>query len=244
MLTGSRGRATVTVLALALAASGCGARHASQASPAPSPSSGVKAESTLSMGDAIVTTDRLDELASEVARSALSAANRGAFARFVKNNRKRPEAYDGKTVRQIVNFEVAYENGLAAVEATERREEANARHLETMIDARVASGRDLGRAIAFGVSLRNKTDKRVKHVDVELEITDALVHKQLGLIELNIDRDLGPHASATFAFPVRYGVFGIDAAKMMAASHRAKTFAVRPTQVIYADGSAVGIPSD
>ncbi len=196
------------------------------------------------MADAIVTADRVDEVANEVAHSTLSAAERGSFARFVANNRKRPESYDGKSVRQIINFEVAYENGIDAVEASERREEANARHLETLIDARVTSGRDSGRVIEFGVTLRNKTAKRIKHVDVELEIIDTLTRKQLGLIELNIDRNLGPHASATFPFPVHYSVFAIDAPKLIAAAHRSKTFDVRPSQIIYADGSAVGIPGD
>jgi len=237
----ARVASALTLSAIALTASGCNARQGAQAaSPQPSPSAAVD----VATSDTVVYAATIEAVADAVASGDLPAADRSAFAHFVANNRNRPEAYDGKTVRQIVNFEIAYENGVASIANSDRREEANARALERVIDARVVSGRDLDRAIVFGISIRNKSSKSIKHVDLELTVRDAAAHKTVGRLVLNIDRLVPPHATATFPFPVRYAVFGGDAGSMIAAARRAKTYDVRPSAILFADGSRAGDESD
>ena len=218
---------TTALLAAALATASC----AGQKAPA-------------DHGDTVVSAAHLDDAAKAVAASALPASDRGAFARFVAANRKRPEAYDGKTVRQIVNFEISYENGLAAVAAGEARAEANGERLRALLDARVTGSRDADRWISFDVTLRDKSAKAIRHVDLELEIDDATTKRRVGEIELNVDHAVHPHATVAFAVPVRYSSFGSATGTMLAAAHHRKTFDVRPDHIVYADGSDVGIEGD
>jgi hypothetical protein len=229
------------MLALGLVASGCNAKRGSQAA---STASAAPALPALAADGEIVSADAVDAALHDVANGPLSRRDRDAFARFMAANRHRPEAYDGKTVRQIVNFEVAYENGIAEDARNQARDKINARVIAGLIDARVLSARDGDRQIIFRIVLRNKTSKTMKHADVGLVVTDAASRKAVGHIELNIDRVLAPHATATFDFPVRYASFGSDTATMIAAGHRPKTFAVEPDHVVYTDGSDAGEAGD
>jgi hypothetical protein len=229
-----------TVLALALVPFGCAPQRATvAASPAPA----VSAASTVT-ADAVVPAGGLVAIASDVAQSALPANQRAAFRRFAATNVDRPEAYVGKTVQQIVDFEIAHENGLASIVNYDRKIAANAKQLGVLVDARVVSGRDGDRIITFDVILHNKTGKAFKHVDLGMVATDVLARAQVGAIELNIDQVVPPHATVQFSFPVRYANFGSATGTMIAAAHRAKTYTVRPDHIVYADGREIGIDDD
>ena len=167
-----------------------------------------------------------------------------AYRRFMEQNRDRPEAYAGKTVQQIVNYQIGYENGQRAIANYERDIKRNAAKMAVLMDARVLAGRDGARAIAFDVVLHNKTAKAFKHVDVDLVVTDAATRKRVGDIELNIDHAVPPHAAVRFALPVRYANFGSATGTMMAASGRPKTYITRPDAIEFADGTDVGIADD
>jgi hypothetical protein len=166
------------------------------------------------------------------------------YVRFMQQNRDRPEAYVGKTVRQIVNYQIGYENGQRSIANYERNLKRNALKMAALMEAHVLGARDGARAIAFDVVLHNKTAKAFKHVDVWLVATDATTRKQVGEIELNIDHAVPPHATVRFALPVRYANFGSATGSMMAASGRPKTDTTRPDAIEFADGSDVGIADD
>ena len=166
------------------------------------------------------------------------------YRRFMEQNRDRPEAYAGKTVRQIVNYQIGYENGQRSIANYERNIKRNALKMAALMDARVIGGRDGARAISFDVVLRNKTAKAFKHVDVDLVVTDAATRARVGDIELNIDHAVPPHATVRFAMPVRYANFGSATGSMMAASGRPKTYTTRPDAIEFADGTDVGIADD
>jgi len=174
----------------------------------------------------------------------LSSQQRRLFERFMKANRDRPEAYEGKTAMQIVNFEIGYENGLAAVAKYERGLKANAKRIGELIDASVLSARDGERLVTFAVVLRNRTGRAIEHVDLGLTVTDRTTARIVGTIELNVDHALPPRSTARFSFPVRYASFGSAAGTMMAAAGHPRAFTVRPDAVTFADGQHVGIEDD
>ena len=149
----------------------------------------------------------------------------------MRQNRNRPETYDGQTVRRVINFQLAYEAGLKEVAQQQARDAANSKRLAEILDAAVLSGKDAGRFIVFRVRLNNKTVKTLEHADLRLNIFDAATKKALASMELNIDRRVPAHRASTFDMPVHYALFGSSTSAMMMAAKRPKIFIVHPDRV-------------
>jgi hypothetical protein len=216
-----------------LVLAGCGSHEASSsATPSPGP------------GDVIVHAGYVDDALQFVAHSTLPASDKKLFAAFFAKNRNRPTTYDGQTVQRIINFQIAYNDGLRDVALAEAREDAAARQIAPLLDAAVLSGKDDVDRIAFVVRVHNKTAKTIKHVDLGLDIFDVTTKGAVGHIELNIDRIVAPHTTATFQVPVMYRLFDADAGMMMGAARHPKRFVVSPDSVQFTDGSVVGAQSD
>ena len=226
--------ASLAVIAFALTACGSGGNSSATAAPTATPGP----------GDLVVHAAGVNAALRAVAFGPLTATEKRLFAANMARNRKRPYAFDGLTVRRIINLELAYQQGQHDIVKANEQEEAYKREISPLLGARVLAGKDAGDRIIFTVSLHNKTAKAIDHVDLELDVYDATTKRAIGHIELNLNHHLAAHATDTFAVPVHYRQFDADTGMMMGAANHPKTFDVDAVSIEFVDGTSIGEESD
>ncbi len=174
----------------------------------------------------------------------LPTTQRRAFLRFMSENRGRPDAYNGKTVRQIAAFQLVFEKAQTMVGQAKAQDAATDRKLRPLLDAKILSARDHGNSIVFTVTMHNKTGKTIAHANLALTIKDARTRQQVAEFQLHIDRAIPPHAAVTFDMPVSYRLFDNTAAAVKDAASHGALCTVQLARIEYADGSAAGSDAD
>lgn len=174
----------------------------------------------------------------------LPTIERRAFLSFMSENRARPDAFDGKTVRQIAAFQLVYEKAQAMVGKAKAQDAAIDRKLRPLLDAKIVSARDHGNSIVFAVAMHNKSAKTIEHANLTLIIEDARTRSQVAEFQLHVDRSVQPHAAVTFDMPVNYQLFDNTAAAVKEAASHGAICTVQLSRIEFADGSAAGADED
>lgn len=230
-------RAILSTVALALALNGCVSRPPKAPGPVPSIAPIPAPTGVAAM---IVRAGQVDAALRAVAHSSLSQSDRARFAAFMAHNRNRPESYDGQNVRQIINFETAYEGGTRAVREANVREAANYKRLSSLLTARVASVKSSEDGIVLSIRLANKTAKTISRADLRLQIFGAAPKTRLEEMMLDVPRRLAPHATQTFDMPLGYALFSDRGAALTAAALQRKIYSLEARQIEFSDGTARG----
>lgn len=178
-----------------------------------------------------VTPGNASAVASEVRTSTLPRADKAAFAAFLFDTAKRPQSYDGKTVRGVINAERAHEVGTRLERQDRESDKLRRATMSHVIVLRTPGIRDVEGGIVLQIDAANKTARAIDGFDAGLEVDDKATRHRLGLAELHISHDLAPHAHAVFTYPMRYVRFGEDTASMRLAQGRAKTARLDPLTV-------------
>jgi len=146
--------------------------------------------------------------------STLPAGDKRDFKTFVDSNELRQVAYEGKTVREVINAERAFEVG-KRLEAQDRESDAVRRAaMAKLISLEITHISDRERGVELLVRAQNRTGKPIRGFDAGLEVDDAKSHRRIGLAELHVTQPLRPRAMRTFLYPMRYVRFGEDTGSM------------------------------
>jgi hypothetical protein len=217
---------------------GCAVRHGAK-NAAPRPTRPAASNGAAEVESAVVHKGRVDQALRLVAGSSLSQYDRAAFAAFMTKNRDRPEAYDGQTVRRIINYQRAYRFALKiAADSLARTRQARA----TLAKAITISPRnivDRDRAITLDLSILNQSGKTITYAGAELVVADAAGSRTLGTTELHFPGKIAPHAALAEKRSVRYASFQSGNATMMDAGASPKRIRVNVIEVKYSDGTSL-----
>jgi hypothetical protein len=222
--------------ALAASLAGCGGRAASSSSAA----TAVASVAPGAIDAEVVTVPTLAKVQADVAASDLSTLDKNRFAAFVGDHQDRTDAYEGKTVREVIDLQISYEVGLrmaAQANADDRRHKAM---LAKLIAPAVALVSEDDRKIVLHFAFRNLSAKEIKKLDLGLELHDAKTGARIAMSEVHVTRDIAGHGTVAFDYPMRYYRFGEDAGPLMAAKGKPKTIVAQVKEIKYADGSDAG----
>lgn len=185
----------------------------------------------LPLEERTVTRDNASVIASQVRTSTLPSRDKAAFATFLFDNAKRPEAYEGKTVRGVINAERAHELG-TRLERQDRESDAKRRaSMAQFITLRVPSIRDIDGGVALQIDATNRSENPIDGFEAGLQVDDKATQHRIGLAELHIVHRLPAHAHASFTYPMRYVRFGEDTGSMRLARGKAKVVHLDPYAV-------------
>jgi len=187
----------------------------------------------------IVTNENAQTMIRDVDASTLSAEDKRAFRSFIQSNERRQEAYEGKTVREVINAETAFETGKRLELADRASDAARRKAMARLISLDVKRIVDAARGINLTVSATNRTRDAVTGFEAGLEVDDARSHKRLGLAELHVARTVPPGGRVTFAYPMRYVRFGEDTGAMRLAAGTPKTAHLDVFAVNFAHAHAI-----
>ncbi len=227
---------TTAILGLAaLAASliGCGGHSGSTTSTsvtqAPSDASAI-----------VVTTPTLAKVQADVAASSLSALDKNRFAAFIDDHRQIPNAYENKTVREVINLQISYEVALRLAAQARADDTMHKAEIAKLIASKITLASEGDRSLVLHMDLQNLTAKQVKNLEIGLEFDDAKTGTRIGQAEVQLRRNIAPHGRIAFDYPMRYIRFSDDAGPMMASKGKAKKLDAQVTEIKYTDGTDAG----
>jgi hypothetical protein len=186
-----------------------------------------------------VTTDNIFQTKTTVARSTLPLSDKTAFAAFAQMYVAHPERLTGKTVRTIINQELAYEVGLRLAAQDRASDAALRTKMARLVEATVVGYGERQRALILHMRVRNKSGKAITSFEAGMQVHDAS-GRRIGLLELRVTRSISAGGVARWDLPMTYARFGEDAPSMRRAVGQRKTIALNFTQIIYADGTEAG----
>lgn len=169
-----------------------------------------------------VTNENAAQMIGAVRDSSLKPAEKREFETFVRSNEQRQEAYEGKTVREVINAELAFETGKRLEREDRANDAARRAAMAQLIALNVVKVSDRERGIELVIDGANRTEKPIVGFDAGLEIDDAASHKRIGLAELHVMQALNPKSRAKFTYPMRFVRFGEDTGTMRLAAGRPK----------------------
>lgn len=186
------------------------------------------------------TVTRSDEtsISAAVRDGRLPQSDKDAFAAYLFDNAKRPEAFEGKTVREVIEAQRAHEVGVRLERQDRESTRARRAAMARVIVLAVRGIRDTANGVVLDVDVTNRSAKAMTGFDAGLEVHDGRTHRRIGLAELHVERRVAPHSRAGFAYPMRYVRFGEDTAGMRLAQGRPKSATLDPAGVRFADGPA------
>lgn len=222
-------RLTGALCALALL-TGC-AQHAASPSPSPKPENPVL--------ETIVSAATLPAVERAVSRSALSRADESAFAAMVSQHRGKPSALNGKTVGEMITEEHAYVMAVRMTAAARAADAKHRREMSALILITAAPGKSDDRSLALNLSVRNKSSKAIRSLDIGIEVHDN-AGARLGLAEFDVDRLVPAHAGIIFSYRLPYQKFGGDGRSVRAMRGKQLTIPLDVKTITYADGSSAG----
>lgn len=205
--------------------------HTQSSRPAPTVSVGVE--------DLTVTASNAQAVMTRIAASHMEPMDKDRFAAFVETHQKSPGAYDGKTVRQIINLQEAYEIGLRMTAQTEIDDRRHRSELAKLMQARVDRTREADRMVELTLSIANTSVKTVKSLEFGLFVMGS-DGKRIAMTEFRTGEPIAPHGTRTITVPMRYVRFGADAGAMVEAAGRPKTYSVVVKEIKYTDGTDAG----
>lgn len=184
------------------------------------------------------TVTRADEgaISAAVRDSRLSEGDKDAFATFLFENAKRPEAFEGKSVREVIVAQRAHDVGVRLEREDRASTLARRGAMARVIALSVARVADKASGVEIEIGVANRSDETITGFDAGLEVRDVRSRRRIGLAELHIQRRVPPHGRLSFGYPMRYVRFGEDTGSMRLARGRAKTAALDPTGVRFGDG--------
>lgn len=230
----------VGLVAIATGLAGCsGGKNAGAASPAPTTTSAI-ATGTASIDGEVVTTATAAKVKADVAASALPPIDKNRFAAFIDDHAALPNAYDGKTVRQVINLQISYEVALQLAEQARRDDLLHQREIAKLITSHVTIVREQPHSITLHIDLQNLTAKTIRNLEIGMEFRAKKDGRSIGLVEIHLVRTIPGKARIAFDYPMRWVRFGADTGPMMAAIGVPKTLSAQVTEIKYADGTDAG----
>lgn len=134
---------------------------------------------------------------------------------------------------------IAYTIG-ARLAAQDRAQQAEHREqMSRLLDARVLQTRDEDRTVSFLVQLHNKAARAITSLDSGLFVYDTSGDR-IGMTEFHLAKQIQPHSTIAFWYPMRYVRFSEDAGTMRLAAGKPKRVRMEPTEVKFADGTDAG----
>ncbi len=246
-LTISKTIAILGLAALAASLSGCGGHSSSTASTSsavtqsPSASPAVTGSRTVAaIEKTLVTAPTLAKVQADVAASTLAPLDKNRFAAFIDDHEQIANAYENKTVRDVINLQIAYEVGLRMAAQAHADDTRHKDELAKLITSKITLVNERERSIVLHIDLQNLTAKQVKTIEIGLEFDNAKGGARVGLSEIRLTRNIAPNGRIAFDYPMRYVRFGEDAGPMMASKGAAKTLTAQVTEIKYADGTDAG----
>lgn len=186
-----------------------------------------------------ITPVNLARVTTAVVESGMPAADKIAFKKMVAQHRKNPRDLQGKTVREMILEEHAYELGMRLAKQERASETAHDRAIGELMTLEVRSHRETEHEITLTMRVANKTAKTITSLDCGIEVDDRK-GARIGMAEFDFDRAVKPHQAVTFDHAIRYLTFGPDAGNMRLAYQQPKTVAVDVKKIHYKDGSERG----
>lgn len=179
----------------------------------------------------------VDSEMTAVSASSLPQGDKNAFEAFITDHHNQPGSFDGKTVRDVINMQLAYENGQKMAQQARVDEENHRREIAKLMRAIVLHSTE-GQSIDLAVRIVNTTGKTVRRVEMGLMATHN--GKRIGMCEVALDRDIAPNGTIETTIPLHYSQFGEDATPMMNAAGKPKTYALDVKEIKYTDGTDAG----
>lgn len=185
----------------------------------------------------LVTASTVTVVSHDVENSTLPSDDKKRFAAFLDAHRTTPLSYAGKTVHEIINLQLAYENGVKMA-ANEKKDEAEHRAtLAKLVRVAVTDSKDTDELV-LTLRVTNLTAKTIKHMDLGLQ-ADAS-GRRIGLCELALDSPVPPRTTQDVPMHVHYSHFGEDTTSMMHAAGKPRTYALDVKEIKYTDGTDAG----
>lgn len=236
-LTISKTTAILGLAALAASLSGCGGHSSSTTSTS---SAVTQAPSASPVDATVVTTPTLAKVQADVAASSLPTLDKNRFAAFIDDHQQVTNAYENKTVRDVINLQFSYEVALRLAAQARADDTMHKAELAKLITSTVTLASEGDRSLVLHVDLRNLTGKEVKNLEIGLEFDDAKTGRRIGQAEVQLRRNIVAHGRIAFDYPMRYVRFSEDAGPMMASKGKAKKLDAQVTEIKYADGTDAG----
>lgn len=184
------------------------------------------------------TVTRGDEgaISAAVRDSTMSGGDKDAFATFLFDNAKRPEAFEGKTVREVIAAQRAHDVGVRLEREDRASTRARRAAMARVIALSIARVTDAQNSVILNIGISNRSSETITGFDAGLEVDDKGTRRRVGLAELHIERRVPPHSRASFAYPMRYVRFGEDTGSMRLERGRPKAATLDPTGVRFGSG--------
>jgi hypothetical protein len=186
-----------------------------------------------------ITSTDIAGVTTAVVESSMPAADKTAYKKMVAQHQKTPRDLQGKTVREMILEEHAYDVGLRLGKQERANEAAHLRAIGELMTLDVRSHREAERQITLTLRVANKTAKTIASLDCGIEVHDRKGDR-IGMAEFDFDRAVRPHETVTFDHAIRYVTFGPDAGSMRLAYQQPKTVSVDVKKIHYKDGSERG----
>lgn len=168
--------------------------------------------------------------------SKLSEGDKDAFATFLFENAKRPEAFEGKSVREVIVAQRAHDVGVRLEREDRASTLARRAAMSRVIALSVTRVTDAQNSLHLNISVANRSSETITGFDAGLEVDDKRSRRRVGLAELHVERRVPPHSRLSFDYPMRYVRFGEDTGSMRLARGRAKTATLDPMGVRFGSG--------
>ncbi len=234
-LTVSKATAILGLAALAASLVGCGGHSttttstSSAVTQAPSDASAI-----------VVTIPTLAKVQAEIAASSLSTLDKNRFAAFIDDHQHVTNAYENKTVREVINLQISYEVALRLAAQARADDTMHKAEIAKLITSKITLASEADRSLVLHMDLQNLTAKQVKNLEIGLEFDDAKTGARVGQAEVQLRRNIAAHGRISFDYPMRYIRFSEDAGPMMASKGKAKKLDAQVTEIKYADGTDAG----
>ena len=174
-----------------------------------------------------------------VAQSALPQTDKLAFAAMIDQHRAKLSVLDGKTVRDIINQERAYEVGLLLGAQERANDLKHEKLIVGIMSLAVIGHRDEDHRIVLTLRVQNKTAKTMRRFDSGIEVHDTK-GTRLGIAEFETQSTIAPHQTAAITIAIPYLRFGEDAGSMRLAAGKAKSIDLDVKEIKYTDGTDAG----
>lgn len=184
------------------------------------------------------TVTRADEgaISAAVRESRLPQGDKDAFATFLFENANRPEAFEGKSVREVIVAQRAHDVGVRLEREDRASTRARRAAMARVIALTVARVADAQNSVHLNIIVANRSNETITGFDAGLEVDDKRSRRRVGLAELHVERRIPPHSRVSFDYPMRYVRFGEDTGSMRLARGRAKTASLDPMGVRFGGG--------
>lgn len=201
--------------------------------------SGVPASAS-SIDGTIVHDADLAAVTAAVNASGLLQLDKNRFAAFLDDHAGHPNAYEGKTVREVINLQISYEVGLRLAAQARADDEKHRAEIAGLITPKIALAQERERSLVLHLDLLNLTAKPIKSIELSLEFDNPKTGARIGITEVALVRNIPGKGRIAFDYPMRYLRFGEDTGAMVAARGTPKKLIAQVTEIKYADGSDAG----